>query len=286
MSNKSAIKLAANLAINEIFLSIQGEGKYTGTPSVFIRLNGCNLRCCFAGGSVCDTPYTSHHPERSAAMDTEALAKKVVEIIGQIGGPKDNHHIVITGGEPMLQQEAILDFFEKLRNNHEHFNRVTIETNGTIIPDDGFTKYNVFWSVSPKLGTSCCFAGTDVPEHMREQHRLKRINIAALAHIAMSGDDYQLKFVYSGPESVDEIKSIISLVKDKIRNDLQASNCTQEIIDIRLNSIDRHIMLMPEGITNEQLTASAPGAVQACIENGWVFCDRAHVRIWGDKRAV
>lgn len=275
------------LAVNEIFLSIQGEGRYTGTPSVFVRLNGCNLRCCFAGGSVCDTPYTSHCPEKSKMMDTDELAKKVVEIVGQIGGSEGNSHIVITGGEPMLQQEAILDFLEKLGDDYDCFSPVTIETNGTISPDDKFSKYDVFWSVSPKLGTSCCFAGTDVPEYMREQHRQKRINIDALANIiTMSGDDYQLKFVYSGQESVDEIKSIISLVKDRVRDDLQAGDYIRGIIDIYLEAIDRHIMLMPEGITNEQLTASAPGAVQACIENGWVFCDRAHIRIWGDKRAV
>lgn len=273
----------SKIAINEIFgPTIQGEGKYTGTPSVFVRTNGCNLRCAFKG-SLCDTPYTSHCPEKSNMMDTELLATKVGGLLEKIGGDSDNAHIVITGGEPMLQQEALLDFLEALHDSG-CYNKVTIETNGSIPPFEDFSNYDVFWSVSPKLSTSCCFEGTNVPEAMQEQHKAHRINTSALASIAMSGDDYQLKFVYSGPETIDEIKEILGNIRKEVIA-LQGP-WARDIIEYRLDDIDRHIMLMPEGTTNEQLSATAPGAVQACIENGWVFCDRAHIRIWGDKRAV
>ena len=281
----------SKIAINEVFgPTIQGEGHFTGTPSVFVRLNGCNLRCCFARpgskepSSICDTPYTSHCPEKPTMYDTDELAKAIVERIDCIGGHCENSHIIITGGEPMLQQEAILDLLNTLHDEHDCFNQVTIETNGSISPYKDFNSEEIFWSVSPKLSNSCNFEGTDVPKAMREQHRKSRINISALASIVMSGQDYQLKFVYSGPETVAEIQALIGDIKEEITN-LQ-SPWAQDIIQHRLNEIDRHIMLMPEGTTNEQLTKTAPGAVRACIEQGWIFCDRAHIRIWGDKRAV
>lgn len=281
----------SKIAVNEIFgPTIQGEGRYTGTPSVFVRLNGCNLRCCFGRpgskepSSICDTPYTSHCAEKSKMYEAGELAQEIVGRIERIGGHCDNSHIVITGGEPLLQQEALLDVLEALRDECDCFNQVTIETNGSIPPFEDFKEYGVFWSVSPKLSNSCCFEGTDVSEAMQEQHRKSRINVSALAHIVMSGDDYQLKFVYSGPETVAEILTLINIVKKEI-TDMQGP-WVQDIVKLRLDSIDQHIMLMPEGMTNEQLSMTAPGAVQACIENGWVFCDRVHIRIWGDKRAV
>lgn len=275
----------SKISINEFFgPTIQGEGRYTGTPSVFVRLNGCNLRCAFKD-SICDTPYTSHYHEKAMVYDTKELAHVVVEYIEKIGGDCENSHIVITGGEPLLQQEELIDMLVVLRDDEDCYNMVTIETNGTIAPSEDFRPFGIFWSVSPKLSTSCCFDGTNVPENLREQHRNLRINLDALASIVMSGDDYQLKFVYSGPESVTEIKDIIEGVKKLVHESLQ-KNYAKDIIELRLGQIDQRVMLMPEGTTNEQLSGSATGAVQACIENGWIFCDRAHIRIWGDKRAV
>ena len=78
------------MKINEIFYSLQGEGHYTGTPAVFIRFAGCNLKCSF-----CDTDFTSF---------TEMIEDDIVREIGQY----PTNHIVITGGEPTLQITASL----------------------------------------------------------------------------------------------------------------------------------------------------------------------------------
>lgn len=271
-------------AINEIFgPTIQGEGQFTGTPSVFIRFNACNLRCCFRG-SLCDTPYTSHNHEQCAPRENAEVAKEVANLIDKIGGNPENSHIVITGGEPLLQQEALVDLIAQLEAENV-WNKITIETNGTIRPDSrlrGAT--DIFWSVSPKLSTSCCFEGTNVPEALQEQHRRTRINLDALAAIVMGDQDYQLKFVYSGPECVGEIRQLVSDIKQHIWSG--ATGYFEKLAEQRCNDIDSHIMLMPEGITNEQISASAQEAVAVCIEKGWKFCDRLHIRIWGDKRAV
>lgn len=258
--------------VNEIFgPTIQGEGVHTGEPSVFLRLNFCNLRCAFKGGSICDTPYTSHCPEAGNKMNFDEVADNVIELFETTKRPYECH-LVITGGEPMLQQEAIADLVYELRNRGYH-NPVTIETNGTLAPIYDLEKA-VFWSVSPKLKTSCCFKGTDVPEALRNAHERARINMNALDALTRN-PQYQLKFVYSGPESVDEIKKIIDALIEYKRGH-----------NIYISPEDLNVMLMPEGINVEQLEKSSPGAVQACIENGWRFCDRLHIRIWGDKRAV
>ena len=78
--------------ISEVFGSIQGEGLYSGTPSAFVRTSGCNLRCWF-----CDTPETSWRP-RGTHREWETL----VEDVEALGCP----HVVVTGGEPMLQKKV------------------------------------------------------------------------------------------------------------------------------------------------------------------------------------
>lgn len=274
------------VAINEVFgPTIQGEGRYAGTPSVFIRTNGCNLRCCFAGGSKCDTPYTSHCPEKSKMCDTDVLAQEIGVLIDRIGGDPENSHIVITGGEPMLQQEGILELLEMFHEN-EMFNQVTIETNGTIEPSSDFYRYGIFWSISPKLSNSCCFEGTDVPETLQFQHIKTHINIPALAALVCSGDDYQFKFVYSDEHVVDEIKTLLARIREYATTEMSKSNLSSHDNEWRLRDMDQHVMLMPEGMTVEQLNKTTPGAVQACIENGWIFSDRTHIRVWNDKRGV
>ena len=76
------------MRIAEIFYSVQGEGNLLGTPSVFIRTSGCNLRCVW-----CDTPYTSWKPEGRDWALREILAETK---------HYDTRYAVITGGEPLL----------------------------------------------------------------------------------------------------------------------------------------------------------------------------------------
>jgi len=111
--------------INEIFYSLQGEGCWTGTPMVFVRLSGCNLRCPF-----CDT---DHVPGR----DMEAA--QVLEAVRSVGGAC--RRVCLTGGEPLLQADGAL--IGLLRGAGY---RIHLETNGTRSVPEG-----VDWvTVSPK----------------------------------------------------------------------------------------------------------------------------------------
>lgn len=120
------------MRVNEIFYSLQGEGSFTGTPSMFLRLAGCNLKCGF-----CDT---NHAPYEDVSED------EIVRQIASIGGIR---HIVITGGEPTLQiTQSLID---KL---HDKGYYVQIETNGTIrLPDSLASKEGGidFITCSPKF---------------------------------------------------------------------------------------------------------------------------------------
>ena len=119
------------IRIAEIFHSIQGEGRLTGVPSVFVRTSGCNLRCWF-----CDTPYASWKPEG----DSQNIETVLLEV-KRFGCP----HVVITGGEPMIAPELPY-LVDSLRSDGMH---VTIETAGTVIHDPPLQCD--LMSISPKL---------------------------------------------------------------------------------------------------------------------------------------
>lgn len=114
--------------INEIFYSLQGEGYFTGTPSVFVRFSGCNLKCPF-----CDTDHSGF---------TEMSLQEIVAEVGKYPA----RHIVLTGGEPSLAIDEKLVAELKAQDSR----RVAIETNGTRpLPS------NIDWiTLSPKFECS------------------------------------------------------------------------------------------------------------------------------------
>lgn len=250
-------------SINEIFgPTIQGEGLFNGVPSIFVRFNGCNLRCCFKGGSICDTAYTSHNPEESKYTTTEEAAKVVNEILNKYPNVND---IVFTGGEPMLQQEAIVDIMVLLPGDLCY----TIETNGTIPVKEELADLVDLWSISPKLRNSCNFEGHNIPKRARYKHITTRVNYDAIA--SFKDKVAQLKFVYTDESTENEIIQWLDGLIERYP-DMRFQNCP--------------VLIMPEGETEEQINKSSEAAVAVCIKHGWRFCDRVHIRIWGNKRAV
>lgn len=117
----------------EIFHSIQGEGVSQGTPCVFLRLAGCNLAC-----SWCDTAYSWNGSSPSVRLTPETAAELVLRY--------PCRRLVLTGGEPLMQQKALPSL---LRLLPEHV--VEMETNGTIMPDEELLHRIGQFNVSPKL---------------------------------------------------------------------------------------------------------------------------------------
>jgi 7-carboxy-7-deazaguanine synthase len=173
------------MKIAEIYKSVQGEGRLTGTASVFVRTSGCNLRCWF-----CDTPYTSWRPEgRDYAVD---------EIIAEIE-EWDCRHVVITGGEPMLFAELI-PLTTALRARGRH---VTIETAGTLYLPAACD----LMSISPKLASSA--PGSQRHPRWHRRHQRERHRPEVIARLAAEFD-CQFKFVVDAPEDVDDVATYLS----------------------------------------------------------------------------
>lgn len=169
------------MKIAEIFHSIQGEGSLVGTPAVFIRISGCNLRC-----SWCDTPYASWNPEGSSMTIGEIAAAA-----RNTGAP----YAVVTGGEPMIAPEIAL-LTRTLRDLGVH---ITIETAGTVLADVACD----LMSISPKLSNS-------TPEgFFRAQHERLRLQPEILREL-MGRYEYQLKFVIAHEPDIEEVREVIA----------------------------------------------------------------------------
>lgn len=129
--------------VSEFFYSIQGEGKTVGIPTIFLRLQGCNLLCKFP----CDTIPVWR---TGKSYSYEELLKEFLKR-GFIDKLEKGTHLVITGGEPLLRQKEIIEFLS-LVNMPEIF--VEIETNGTRKPEEELDRFISLYNVSPKLENS------------------------------------------------------------------------------------------------------------------------------------
>ncbi len=141
------------LQLAEIFYSVQGEGTWTGTPAVFVRLAGCNLACDF-----CDTDYSTKF---------FAGVKEVVGRVREAGG--ECPMVVLTGGEPLAQAEAPA-LIEALRRDGR---RVHVESNGTIfteLPDDVWLCVSPKERVDPRMALRANEAKLIVDERVPEEH--------------------------------------------------------------------------------------------------------------------
>ncbi len=224
------------MKISEIFYSIQGEGMLIGVPSVFVRTSGCNLRCTW-----CDTPYTSWNPEgEDLSLDEIVARAKAFEA----------SHCVVTGGEPMIA-DGIVELTQRLGLH------VTIETAGTVYKP---VKCDLM-SISPKLANSTPVdrdGGRWAAQHDRLRFQpdvLKRL-IGEFA--------YQLKFVVTSPEDLDEIARVIeSTGADRDR-----------------------VVLMAEGTDAATLAERGRWIAEISKREGFRFSPRLHVDLWGNRRGV
>jgi len=115
------------MKISEIFESLQGEGKYAGSPALFIRLSGCTRNCSF-----CDTKYHSNGQEYSLS--------EVIKIIKK----SDKKIIIWTGGEPLIQIKEILKVIRFTKDKLHH-----METNGDLLKESYFRHFD-YICISPK----------------------------------------------------------------------------------------------------------------------------------------
>ena len=182
------------MRIAEVYQSLQGEGFLTGTPSVFVRTSGCNLRCRY-----CDTPFASWNPQGDDMSVDEVIAA-IVQL--------DHQYVVLTGGEPMLFSELV-PLCDKLREMEKH---ITIETAGTLsLPVECD-----LMSLSPKLSNS---TPLDASKRWLDRHEKSR-HVPDVIRYFINRYPYQMKFVVGdqtdGKEVLAYLEDFPEIDRDRV----------------------------------------------------------------------
>jgi len=247
------------MKIAEIYRSIQGEGFLTGTESAFVRASGCNLRCWY-----CDTPFASWTPEGD-----DLGVDEIVAAVDELGC----HHVVLTGGEPMLFAELI-PLCRTLAAAGRH---ITIETAGTLyLPVECD-----LMSISPKLANSTptadsLGAAAGLPgsaaglssiesaprwssRHERARHAPDVIRQLVHEHA------YQFKFVVDTPDDCAEVEEYLAGFPEIERS---------------------RVMLMPQGTDLASLAEQAAWLEPYCREHRLHFCPRKQIEWFGFVRGT
>ncbi len=243
------------MRVAEIFRSIQGEGRLTGTESIFVRASGCNLRCQW-----CDTPYASWAPE-GEDLSVEEIVGRVEELA--MAGPEEDaspttsaavSHVVLTGGEPMLFAELI-PLTAELHRKEMH---ITIETAGTLYLPVACD----LMSISPKLSNSTPSADRDARWTWRHEANRRAPDVIRRL---IAECDYQLKFVVGNLEDCEEVERYLA----------------------EFPEIDRaRAMLMPQGTREEELVATAGWLEPYCVEHDLAYCPRRQIQWFGSVRGT
>jgi len=223
---------------------VQGEGLLCGTPSTFIRVSGCNLRCAW-----CDTPLSSWTPQGSDTPLDELVAYCEA-------GPR---HVVVTGGEPTLFP-AVASLCERLSAASHH---VTIETAGTRWLDD--LRCDLV-SLSPKLAHSAPLARAP---HWVARHEQRRWQPEIVARY-MEAYPWQLKFVVRCAE-----ETTLAADLDEIETMLAA-------LPIEHAARDR-VLLMPQSVSQAEILEDYRRLIPHCHTRGYRLGLRLHIELFGHR---
>jgi 7-carboxy-7-deazaguanine synthase len=248
------------MRVSQIFgPTIQGEGSAAGRHCMFVRLYGCNLECVW-----CDTAYTwadtvaKANKTRSGILynrnDPEYGSKEmtVEDVLFSIDKRWQYRAkptiVVVSGGEPMMQQEELVQLGRSLRT---WCSEMHIETAGTIAPSFDLTMVTRQFNVSPKLANSQNILG-------------KRYKPEVLRVLNGTGRAW-FKFVVTPHTMYDDFQEIDKIVED---------------CDIR----PRNVQVMPEGNNPDHMIEASKLLVDEALKRGYGLSFRSHVLIWGDDK--
>ncbi len=282
--NMSKIKIA------ELFYSIQGEGRYMGVPSVFLRTFGCNFTCSGFGmprgelsmeaagiaathslitpfqkyeelplvSTGCDS-YASWMPEfkeLSPMLTSEAITDRIMEILPQ--DHWEDEHLVITGGEPLLGwQRAYPDLINntKMRGLKE----ITFETNGTQKLTPEFKEYLRKWN--SVVG--------------------RELTFSVSAKLPASGEKWEEAIC---PEIVREYEQVgTAYLKFVVATEQDIADAECAVGAFRTAGFKGHVYLMPVGGVESVYTLNAKNVALAAMKRGWRYSDRLQVPLFKNE---
>ena len=275
----------SKIKVAELFYSLQGEGQYIGTPSIFLRVFGCNFQC--AGFSMprgqkseerlavdpskyeryedlplvhtgCDS-YASwdvRFKKLSPMLSVEQIADKIQELLPDSKFSHDKH-LILTGGEPLLGwQRSYIDLFEEFKKRDMKLSHITFETNGTQPLKQELKDYiehnydlNVTYSVSSKLPSSGeAWEDAIKPEIIKEYFGFS--DLVYFKWVVSSEDDY-----------ADVVRAV----------DEYGKVCDMSRIPV---------YLMPAGGTTLHYDNNERWVADLAMKNGWRYTPRLQVQLW------
>jgi len=277
----------SKIKIAELFYSIQGEGRYMGVPSVFLRTFGCNFRCAGFGmprgesskevediaevvhmfndykelplvSTGCDS-YASWHPsfkELSPMLTSEAITDRIMEIIPH--NEWQDEHLVITGGEPLLGWQRA---YPDLLNNPKMkaLKEITFETNGTQKLTPEFKEYLRKWN--SEVG--------------------KELTFSVSAKLPCSGEKWEEAIL---PEVVCQYQEVgYTYLKFVVATEQDISDAENAVEEFREAGFRGHVYLMPVGGVESVYTLNAKNVALAAMARGWRYSDRLQVPLFKNE---
>jgi len=281
------------IKVSELFYSIQGEGRYMGVPSVFLRTFGCNFRCQGFGmprGELstdadeiaeihsgypfksyetlplvttgCDS-YASWHPdfkELSPVLETTAVVDRIMEILPHQRW--ESEHLVITGGEPLLGwQRAYPDLLD--HPSMWRLREITFETNGTQELTKEFRQYLLNWTLGDRS------RGRDA------------LTFSVSAKLPGSGERWEDAI---RPEIVLAYQEVgTTYLKFVVASEQDIADAECAVDAYRTAGFKGHIYIMPVGGVESVYTLNAKNVAVAAMKRGWRYSDRLQVPLFKNE---
>jgi len=287
----------AKIKVSEVFYSLQGEGRFIGVPSVFLRTYGCNFTCagfgCKPGETStgaddvaeivhmyptfndlpfvetgCDS-YASWHPafkHLSPTQTTEELVERMLALIpnGQWMQNNGNDvHLVITGGEPLLGwQRAYTELLQHERM--QDLRNITFETNGTQKLHADFRHTMLDWTLNPKY----------------KKRGYNNLTFSVSAKLSASGEKWEEAIC---PDIVMSYANLgTTYLKFVVETDEHIEDARRATKEFRAAGFAGQIYLMPQGGVVKPYEANKVCIADICCAEGWNYSPRLHVDLWGN----